>query len=285
MEIRCSDGTTKAPDFSRNLGLLTSDQQGILQKSRVAVCGVGGMGAVAAESLARIGIGSLTISDQDCLEETDINRHPHCTRQTIGRAKVSVVAEKLRDINGSLELCCFTALNQHNVCDVIEGVDVVVNGMDQVQASIILEREARRQGRPIVDAWLTPYASVLVMTPDAPHWEEFLSFPTVGKEVHEITESDIQQCLRQEVRFTLAQFRPYEIVTRQLVEDVLAGTVPRPSLLPVVWLSGVLMANEVVKVLTSQGRLASHWGVFYNHYDHEVRFFHSNENPLHGHEN
>lgn len=260
-------------DFSRNFGLLTAGQQQKLGDTHVLVCGVGGMGGLAAEALVRMGLGAITIADGDTFEPTDINRQMHCTQAVMGCLKVDVIAERLLAINPALDIKTARKLDADNAAALVGPVDLVVNGMDCVRSSICLEREARRQGKTIVDAWLTPYASVMVMTPEAPHWEEFLEFPTRDKPLSEITTTDIERCLRQEIRFTLSHFSPYDILTEKLVEEVITGLRPRPSLLPVVWISGTLMANEVLKVITSQGRTATHWGVFYNQYDHQLVYY------------
>ncbi|MGV3483491.1 MAG: HesA/MoeB/ThiF family protein [Planctomycetaceae bacterium] len=265
VEHRCN------ADFSRNLGLLSKNQQRAVCNARIVVCGVGGMGGVAAEGLTRLGVGTVLIADPDVYESHDVNRQLHCTLSNVGKRKIDVVAAKLRDINPLLELTTVPGVDESNAESVVAFGDIIINGMDCVRSSILLEREARRQRKTIVDAWLTPYASVFVMTPDAPHWEDFLEFPTKDKAFKDISDADVQECFRLEVGFTFSQFTPYEIVSEQLVEGVLRGTHQRPSLMPVVWLSGTLMANEAMKLITGQGAVASHWGVFYNQYDHELR--------------
>ena len=259
-------------DFSRNLGLISADQQQQLSAAHIAVCGVGGMGGVAAEALCRMGVGSLTLLDHDHYEASNINRQMHCTQATLGQSKVKVVGQRLREINPDLKLTLLGALTESTAHYIGAKADLIINGMDDVLASITLERTARSYGRTIVDAWITPYASVLVMTADSPHWEAFLHFPTVGKPLSAITPADVQQCLRREVAFTLSQFDPRSIIDAALIERILQGTQARPSLVPVVWMSGVLLANEAMKILTHQGRLATHWGVFYNQYEHVIRY-------------
>jgi len=257
--------------FERNIGLLSQKQQDQLQSSHICVCGVGGMGGIAAEALVRMGVGKITLVDHDVYERSNLNRQVHCTELTLGQKKVDVVAEKLRAINPDLKITCFSGLSPENVRTIAHAPDMIVNGMDDVRASILLEREARKNRKTIVDAWVTPYASVFVMGPDSPHWESFLDFPTKNKSVEEITDADVVACLRQEIKFTLSHFEPQKIVDPKLIESIISGKIPRPSLVPVVWISGTLMANEVMKIITKQGELASHWGVFYNQYDHEIK--------------
>lgn len=258
-------------NFERNLGLLSLEQQQKLFDSHVVVSGVGGMGGVAAEALVRMGIGKLTIVDHDVYELSNLNRQIHCTEKVIGRSKVDVVGERLREINSRLELQKHQFLSENNVDEIVDGADILINGMDDIRASIILERCARRNGITIVDAWITPYASVFVMRPDSVHWEDFLDFPTRNKRVDQITKEDIVECLRREVEFTFSHFEPHSIISKELVGKVVEGNAKRPSLVPVVWLSGTLMANEAIKILTNQGSIAGPYGVFYNQYSHQIK--------------
>jgi molybdopterin/thiamine biosynthesis adenylyltransferase len=258
-------------NFERNIGLLSVDQQQKLFDSHAVVAGVGGMGGVAAEALVRMGIGTLTIVDHDNYELSNVNRQIHCTEKTIGRPKVDVVGERLIEINSGLKLHKHHFLSEENVGEIVNGADILINGMDDIKASITLERCARSKRVTIVDAWITPYASVFVMTPESTHWEDFLDFPTKNKRVDQISREDAVECLRREVEFTLSHFEPYTIIAEEVVNEIIEGRVARPSLVPVVWLSGTLMANEAMKILTGQGVIAGHYGVFYNQYTHEIK--------------
>lgn len=258
-------------NFERNLGLLSIEQQQKLFDSHVVVSGVGGMGGIAAEALVRMGVGRLTIVDHDIYEPSNLNRQIHCTTKVIGKPKVEIVGERLIEINPEIDLRKYQLLSEQNVEEIVTGADILVNGMDDIKASIIMERCARKKRITIVDAWITPYASVFVMTPDSPHWEDFLGFPTKGKEIEHITKRDTFECLRREVEFTFDHFDPYSIISNELVNEVIEGRVKRPSLVPVVWLSGTLMANETMKILTNQGLIAGPYGVIYNQYSHQIK--------------
>lgn len=84
--------------------LLGSEKCEILRNSRVLVVGLGGVGAYAAEMIARAGVGKMTIADADVVSESNINRQLIALHSTVGRSKASLVAERLRDINPDIEL-------------------------------------------------------------------------------------------------------------------------------------------------------------------------------------
>jgi len=68
-------------------------------EAHVCVLGIGGVGSWAAEALARSGIGQITLVDLDHVAESNINRQGHALDSTLGKAKVSVMAGRIRDIN------------------------------------------------------------------------------------------------------------------------------------------------------------------------------------------
>jgi molybdopterin/thiamine biosynthesis adenylyltransferase len=256
--------------YSRNIGLITESEQEKICQGSVLVAGVGGMGGVAAEVLVRMGIGKIKICDFDIFEETNFNRQLHSNIHTIGKYKVDVLKEELLKINPNLKIESYReGVTKENIHQMLDGVQIVINGMDKMYASLILERNARAKKIIIVDAWLTPYASVFVMTPDSPHWEEFMNLPTLGVPLEEITEELCRKAVEKEVEYTFSHFTPYEIIDRDLVNGIANDKRIRPSIAPVVWLSGVLMANEAVKVITGQP-YTDHAGIFYNQYDHTI---------------
>ncbi len=257
-------------DFSRNIGLITQEQQKQLEQASVTICGAGGMGGVCGEVLVRMGIGKLTMIDHDQFEASNCNRQIHCNKDTLGRFKAEVLKEEFQKINPSLEMRVFTEpVGLDNVKKILEGTHIVVNGMDQMHPSICLEREARRREIPIVDAWITPYASVFTMSPQDPHWEQFLGLPTYGKSEESITKEDCTESLRREVDYTFSHFEPYQHASKELIKDIVDGKAKRPSLAPVVWLSGVLMANEVFKIVAGYKPIGPR-GVFYDQYEHRL---------------
>src|SRR5262245_31668460 len=93
--------------FSRHDGLVTSAEQEQLRQSRVAIIGMGGVGGVHLITLARLGVGKFTIADPDRYELANMNRQYGARVDTLGRAKVEVMAEEVRRINPDVDIKTF----------------------------------------------------------------------------------------------------------------------------------------------------------------------------------
>lgn len=84
--------------------LLGSEKCETLRNAHVLVVGLGGVGAYAAEMIARAGVGQMTVADADVVSESNINRQLIALHSTIGRPKAQLVAERLHDINPEIRL-------------------------------------------------------------------------------------------------------------------------------------------------------------------------------------
>ena len=87
--------------FERTRMLIGNEGLNKLKKSSVAVFGIGGVGGYVVEALARSGVGTIDIIDNDTVNETNINRQIIATHKTLGRYKVDVMKERIEDINRS----------------------------------------------------------------------------------------------------------------------------------------------------------------------------------------
>ena len=85
--------------FSRTQLLIGKEAMDRLSKTRVAIFGIGGVGGYTAEALSRSGVGELDLIDDDKVCLTNINRQIFATRKTVGKYKVDVAEERLKDIN------------------------------------------------------------------------------------------------------------------------------------------------------------------------------------------
>lgn len=121
--------------------------------ARVCVIGVGGVGSWVVEALARSAIGQLTLIDLDNLAESNINRQIHALTDTLGKAKVSALAERIAQINPT---CVVTEIEDfitpENVAEMIGSghFDYVVDAIDNVAAKTALIVFCRAQGIPLL---------------------------------------------------------------------------------------------------------------------------------------
>ena len=89
--------------FRRNFGLVTAEEMTRLLQSRALVLGCGGLGGYAAELLARSGVGSIRLVDNDVFDESNLNRQRFCSESMLGQRKVCVVRDALADIASHVE--------------------------------------------------------------------------------------------------------------------------------------------------------------------------------------
>lgn len=139
------------PEFSRWAMLTGTAGFAALQKTSVALFGVGGVGSWAAESLVRSGIGSLTLVDSDCVCVTNINRQLQATSSTLGKPKVEVLAQRLQEINPLVQIQTiqdrYCAEKRHEFH--LDQYDYVVDAIDSVSAKVDLICSASQAGSTV----------------------------------------------------------------------------------------------------------------------------------------
>ena len=140
------------PDrYIRNVEALSAEECASLAAKCVAVVGCGGLGGSVIETLARIGVGYLRVIDGDIFEESNLNRQLLCTEETLGREKALVAAQRVTDINSSVEVEPIVALlEEANAAELLDGVDCVVDCLDNLEARFWAARACQNLGTPIV---------------------------------------------------------------------------------------------------------------------------------------
>ncbi len=137
--------------YIRNVDALRIEEQLILHKGHVAVIGAGGLGGHVISSLARLGVGMISVVDPDQFDESNLNRQAFCNTSTMGRPKAEVVAEALREINPAVRVRAFVErFNRDNAGGILSGVDVAVDALDNPLDRLVLERECKGRGIPFV---------------------------------------------------------------------------------------------------------------------------------------
>lgn len=126
-----------------------------LENSHLLVIGLGGVGSFAAEFLARAGVGKLTIVDGDTVDITNINRQLPALTSTVGKMKVDVVGDRLKDINPDLQLTRISQfLNPENMEEILDAAhyDYVLDCIDSVTPKLTLIIAARRRKIKIISS-------------------------------------------------------------------------------------------------------------------------------------
>ena len=138
--------------FSRTRLLLGAEAVEKLRRARVAVFGIGGVGGYVCEALARGGIGTFVLTDDDRVNLSNLNRQIIATHGTLGRLKTEVMAERIRDINPEAEVeihNCFVL--PENIREFpFEEYDYAVDAVDTVAAKLALIQRAEETGTPII---------------------------------------------------------------------------------------------------------------------------------------
>jgi tRNA A37 threonylcarbamoyladenosine dehydratase len=126
-----------------------------LEEAHILVVGLGGVGAYAAESLCRAGIGTMTIVDSDNVELTNLNRQLPSMHSTIGLKKSEVMANRLKDINPDLNLTIVTEyLKEERITSLLtsEKFDFLVDAIDTIAPKVHLIAKASALGIPVVSS-------------------------------------------------------------------------------------------------------------------------------------
>lgn len=138
--------------FLRNEMLIGPSGQQVLKNANIIVFGTGGVGSSAAESLARSGIGRLTLVDSDTVDITNINRQLLAVEEAVGKDKTTVQAKRLLSINPALSVTekkmFYTPENADEID--LSQYDYIVDAIDTVSAKIELIVRAQNLSVPII---------------------------------------------------------------------------------------------------------------------------------------
>lgn len=141
-------------EFLRTEMLIGRDAMEKLRAARVAVFGIGGVGGHVAEALARSGVGSLVLVDNDVVSMSNINRQVIALHSTIGRYKTEVMRERILDINPKAQVeihtCFFLPENAGDFN--FFSYDYVVDAVDTVAAKLEIIVCAKHAGTPVISA-------------------------------------------------------------------------------------------------------------------------------------
>ena len=137
--------------FSRTELLIGKEAIEKLNKSKIAIFGIGGVGSFVVEALVRAGIGNFILVDNDKICLTNLNRQLISTKKTIGKYKAEVAKERILEINPNANVEIFQEFFMPETKGILdETVDYIVDAVDTVTAKIELVIRANKLNIPII---------------------------------------------------------------------------------------------------------------------------------------
>ncbi len=140
MTAGTNSNNTGFPEWmTRTVQLIGEEKAGLIRQAHVLIAGMGGVGSMAAEMLARAGIGQMTLVDNDSVQPTNINRQLPALHSTVGNQKVKIMEQRLKDINPEISIRTMqTYINE----DTLDGIlatpcDFVVDAIDTLMPKIL----------------------------------------------------------------------------------------------------------------------------------------------------
>ena len=262
--------------FSRNIGWVTSAEQGALRGKKIAIAGMGGVGGIHLLTLARLGIGAFHIADFDVFDIVNFNRQAGAAVSTLGKPKVEVMAAMVKDINPDAAVTMFAdGVTEANLPAFFAGVDLYVDGLDFFAFAARQATFAACARLGIAACTAAPLgmgAALLNFMPGAMTFEQYFLWGDL---------SDDEKALR-----FLLGLAPAGLHRRYLVDPTTVNLAERrgPSSIIGCQLCAGIVAAEAVKILLGRGKvLAAPHGVHFDAYRNRlVRTWRpgGNNNPL-----
>jgi tRNA threonylcarbamoyladenosine dehydratase len=140
--------------FSRNELAIGKEGLDVLKNSTVAILGIGGVGSFAVEALARSGVGRLVLVDKDDVDITNINRQIHALLSTVGKPKVDLMKERIKDINPECEVIALKMFYTEETYEQFFSYDLdfVIDASDTISYKIHLMKESLKRNIPIISS-------------------------------------------------------------------------------------------------------------------------------------
>jgi molybdopterin/thiamine biosynthesis adenylyltransferase len=139
--------------YARNMKSFSVQNQKTLLESRVTIVGCGGLGGTVAETLARIGVGKLTLIDGDAFEESNLNRQLFSTEASMNQSKAATAEKRLKRVNATLAVTHHRInLDDDNALEMIDGSDVTADCLDNLPTRFTLQTASKTAGIPMVSA-------------------------------------------------------------------------------------------------------------------------------------
>jgi adenylyltransferase/sulfurtransferase len=144
--------------YSRQIRLFGEEGQEKLKRTSVFIAGAGGLGSVISLYMAAAGFGKIRICDCDTVELSNLNRQILHTHADLGRAKAKSAYEGLTAINPEIEVeALVETISQENIDQLLQGCDLIMDGMDNFPIRYLLNRAALVRKIPLFHGAISGY--------------------------------------------------------------------------------------------------------------------------------
>ncbi|UCE13288.1 MAG: HesA/MoeB/ThiF family protein [Candidatus Heimdallarchaeota archaeon] len=163
--------------------------QSKIKQSRILVVGLGGLGTFSSLLLAEIGVGYLRIVDRDIVEQTNLHRTPLYTIADLDRAKVEVAGDRLKKLNPSMTVDTHAChVGSSNIDDLIDGIDIVIDALDNFETRRIINQACVRNGIPFI------FCGVSVRSGNITVFNLGKESPCLSCLYHGVNDDDLESC-------------------------------------------------------------------------------------------
>ncbi|MFX1316048.1 MAG: ThiF family adenylyltransferase [Promethearchaeota archaeon] len=131
--------------------------QKLVKNSRVLIAGIGGLGCEIAKNLAMLGVGHIDLVDLDIIEHSNLNRQILFTGVKMGEPKAVVAAKKLKELNPNIIIKGYHTSLERLDPTIYQAADVVIGGLDSMNARLNLNAQCIRFKKPLVDGGVSGY--------------------------------------------------------------------------------------------------------------------------------
>jgi molybdopterin/thiamine biosynthesis adenylyltransferase len=235
--------------FERNYGIYTPEEQERIRDARVVIVGTGGIGGIIAVALARSGLEHFVLYENDTYQPSNINRQINCYTNTFGVNKAVSICDSLTRINPEIDVQLFErGLQPDEIKTVIPRGDVFCPCADDWALSIVALDTARDMGVPAILAYpVGALGRVSTFMPGGPYASECLVMP------YRMDYPGLKSFMEDPDNRKILQYYQTAGAWRQAwFEGWCEGERPHAQLCTMVWITGALAAQEVLKVVSGK---------------------------------
>lgn len=236
--------------FSRTELIFGKEKMDKIHDSRIAVFGLGGVGGYVVEALARCGVGTLDLIDNDTVSLTNLNRQIYALHSTIGQYKTDVAETRCKDINPDIIINKYNTFYLPETKDQFDfsKYDYVVDCIDTVTGKIQLVLQAKEADVPIISSMGTGNKTNPALLQVTDIYKTSVD-PLAKVMRHELKKRNIKKL--KVVYSTELPVTPDENAAAELTGDSTKRSIPGSNAF-VPPSAGLLIASEIIKDLTKE---------------------------------